>query len=124
MAEADNAVGTCLQYASRNFQHRVSLYSPYEGLCSSAGDVRAEAQATGGSDRTTTRPVSSYWNAHAILRRILTNMRNSHPHQLVPPAAKHTQEPALQQVILTILNPPKKIMVAAAACPAVLSQAS
>ncbi|RVD85771.1 uncharacterized protein DFL_004078 [Arthrobotrys flagrans] len=56
VAEADNAVGTCLQYASRNFQHRVSLYSPYEGLCSSAGDVRAEAQATGGSDRTTTRP--------------------------------------------------------------------
>ncbi|KAK6517857.1 hypothetical protein TWF506_005034 [Arthrobotrys conoides] len=55
-AEADNAVGTCLQYASRNFQHRVSLYSPYKGLCSLAGDVRAEAQTTGGSDRTTTRP--------------------------------------------------------------------
>ncbi|KAK6519617.1 hypothetical protein TWF281_003440 [Arthrobotrys megalospora] len=55
-AEADNAVRTCLGYASSNFQHRVSLYSPYEGLCSSAGDVRAEAQTTGGSDRTTTRP--------------------------------------------------------------------
>ncbi|EPS40293.1 hypothetical protein H072_5893 [Dactylellina haptotyla CBS 200.50] len=46
-AEADNAVGTCLQYVSSNFQHRVSLYSPYEGLCSSAGDVRAAAQTTG-----------------------------------------------------------------------------
>ncbi|KAF3217907.1 hypothetical protein TWF191_008323 [Orbilia oligospora] len=55
-AEADNAVGTCLRYASSNFQHRVSLYSPYRGLCSSAGDVRAEAQTTGGSDRPTTRP--------------------------------------------------------------------
>ncbi|KAK6358445.1 hypothetical protein TWF730_007777 [Orbilia blumenaviensis] len=55
-AEADNALGSCLQYASSNFQHFVSSYSPYEGLCSLAGDVRAEAQTTGGSDRTNTRP--------------------------------------------------------------------
>ncbi|KAK6348376.1 hypothetical protein TWF718_006172 [Orbilia javanica] len=55
-AEADHAVGTCLNYASSNFQHRVSLYSPYEGLCVSAGDVRAEAQTTDGGDGTTARP--------------------------------------------------------------------
>ncbi|KAK6501717.1 hypothetical protein TWF481_009544 [Arthrobotrys musiformis] len=58
-AEADNAVGTCLRYASSNFQHRVSLYSPYEGLCSSAGDVRAEARTTRGSDSPTTGPSPS-----------------------------------------------------------------
>ncbi|KAF3906326.1 hypothetical protein ABW20_dc0103605 [Dactylellina cionopaga] len=59
VAEADNAAATCLQYASANFQHRVSLYSPYEGLCSAAGDVRPAVETTQSGQSTTSPEPSS-----------------------------------------------------------------
>ncbi|KAF3938333.1 hypothetical protein ABW19_dt0210064 [Dactylella cylindrospora] len=51
----DDAVGSCVNYASSEFPHRVSSYSPYEELCAEAGDVVADSRPTT-TPRTTSVP--------------------------------------------------------------------